>query len=336
MGYFRLFFALVFAAGLAAYPAQALTAAQLAISNWALTVAPAIFPFVAVMPFLSCPEACLIYERLFGKIVKRLFRLPGSAASAIVTGLLAGSPAGAMAVAEISAREKLTAGQTARLAGLACGVSPVYALTVMGVALSGSRAVGWRLVISQLAAQLFTGIVFRKCFSQGGMPECRPAQHAQKPVAGAVLAVLKVAGYMTMFSVGTELAANVFGRRIRWLTPLIDLPTGAVFCADNDLPLWIAAAALGFSGLCIIFQNTDVLGIPVSRLIAQKTVCAAFCAGAYCALERVNIPVPAFLNVKNSDDFAVSTIILTVIMLPTMLFFVRKTYFLTKGTLAKK
>ena len=65
-GYWKAALAAVYVAGLMAFPDAALAAARGAMANWAASVAPALFPFAAVLPFLTCKEAREIYDRLLG------------------------------------------------------------------------------------------------------------------------------------------------------------------------------------------------------------------------------------------------------------------------------
>ena len=323
MAYLKLAAALLFAAGLVAYPAQCADAAREAIASWADSVAPALFPFAAVMPFLTCDEARRAYDRLFGPVVRLLFRLPGGAASAIITGLVSGSPGGAMAVARVAAAEGLNRGQASRLAGIACGVSPVYALAVMGVALNGSKIMGWRLVIAQLAAQLVTGVIFRNSYNRDNRSVGSGFKDSHdKPVAAAVMAALRVCGYMTLFSVGIRLARILIGDCVDTVAIFIDLPTGAPDCT-NEIK---AAAALGFGGLCIAVQNMGVLGdmVKPSAYIAQKLVTVFLCAGAYMGLVRINFSHETLALANFHADFEVNLLVLTCIMLPILAVFLRK------------
>ena len=93
----RLIFALIALVLLLIYPETALNAVQGAARAWAESVAPAMFPYLLLLPLLTCRESMRAYERLFGRPLGALFHLPGSAAPAIVIGMLAGSPAGAIA-----------------------------------------------------------------------------------------------------------------------------------------------------------------------------------------------------------------------------------------------
>ena len=96
--YVKLFGALGLVFLLLTWPAEALSAAQGAMRTWAGSVGPSLFPFLALLPALTCPAARRAYARALGWLMRPLFRLPGSAAPALLIGLLAGSPAGALAV----------------------------------------------------------------------------------------------------------------------------------------------------------------------------------------------------------------------------------------------
>ena len=61
------------------FPARCAEQARSAMALWAQAVAPALFPFLALLPVLTSEEARDGYERLFARPM-RAFRLPGRAA----------------------------------------------------------------------------------------------------------------------------------------------------------------------------------------------------------------------------------------------------------------
>ena len=141
-GLLRWLAAMAFLVLLLAEPAPAIADARDALVLWANAVAPSVFPFLAVLPLLSSPEAQRFYGWLLGRPVKALLGLPGAAAAPLVVGLLAGSPAGALACARA---EGLRRGERKRLALIACGMGPAYLISGVGVALFASRELGLRL-----------------------------------------------------------------------------------------------------------------------------------------------------------------------------------------------
>ena len=65
---------------LLARPRAASLGALQAMAGWAASVAPAVFPFLALMPLLTCDEAARVYQALLGGLTARLLHLPGAAA----------------------------------------------------------------------------------------------------------------------------------------------------------------------------------------------------------------------------------------------------------------
>ena len=69
------------------WPTEALSAAQGAMRTWAGSVGPSLFPFLALLPMLTSPAARRVYARALGWLMRPLFRLPGSAAPALLIGV---------------------------------------------------------------------------------------------------------------------------------------------------------------------------------------------------------------------------------------------------------
>ena len=75
-------------------PQAASRGATEALERWYASVAPALFPFLALMPLLTCGEAVGVYEKLLARPMRVCFKLPGAAAPGMIVGMAAGTPAG--------------------------------------------------------------------------------------------------------------------------------------------------------------------------------------------------------------------------------------------------
>ena len=64
-------------------PEDAANGAREGLRQWYYAVAPALFPFMALLPLVTSPEANGVYDKLLGGAMRRLFGLPGSAAAPI-------------------------------------------------------------------------------------------------------------------------------------------------------------------------------------------------------------------------------------------------------------
>ena len=303
------------------WPGEALSAAQGAMRAWTASVAPALFPFLALLPALTGSEARDAYERALGRAMRPLFRLPGRAAPALLIGMLAGSPAGALAVERVSGG--MRRGEARRLALMCAGVSPVY-LIGMGEALFHSAAFGACLAAAQAAAQLALGLALRGRFASDAqrLPDA-PEVERDAPVRAAVAAVLQVCGYMVIFSVGAALVARLAGGIAGdALLYIADMPSGLDRAARRGAPLPLAAAVAGFGGLCIAAQNMAVLarlGVRWLDYIAARLAVAAACALAACAFPARSIAVAPAMQALETSALESSTLGALLLLVPALL-----------------
>lgn len=277
--------ALLLAAALLCWPEVGLNAAREAMAAWAMSVAPALFPFMALTPLLTGAEAARAYERLLGRLVRPLLRLPGAAAPAIAIAMTAGSPAGAIAAARSAQQAGLTRGQLERIVCCACGLSPAFLMTGIGASMLGSPAAGAMLLRSQIIAQIMLLVATRGLRGSDRPADPPPPAAASGPVRMAVSGTLNVCGYMMLFSViGAMLGRILPGEGPRTaLLCLLDLPSGArALCGlpvPHALRLTMLAAAGGLGGLCIAAQNLSACaGVRPTRYAAARLAQAALMA----------------------------------------------------------
>ena len=279
--------ALALMALLLARPQAAALGALRAMAAWAASVAPAVFPFLALMPLLTCDEAARAYEKLLGGLTARLFRLPGAAAPAMVIGMVAGVPAGPLAARSVAARTGLDRGQLQRLAIAAMGFSPAFLISGVGAGMLGSAALGWRLALSQILSQLTLALMLRKAWRNrnGPVADAGPL-HQDGAIRGAVLAALTICGYMALFGALARAAGGLLGDRVGGaILCLVDVPSGARLLADLPLPmqarLVLISALCGFGGLCLIAQCQGALkgcGLGWMECLALRALAAMLCA----------------------------------------------------------
>ena len=107
-------------------PEDAANGAREGLRQWYFAVAPALFPFMALLPLLTSPEGNGACNAALGGLMQRLFGLPGSAAAPVVAGMIAGSPAGCVAAKRVAIEEGWPRGRLERVALACCGLSPAF------------------------------------------------------------------------------------------------------------------------------------------------------------------------------------------------------------------
>lgn len=251
---------ILFGALLLIFPETALNAVLAAMHAWYTSVAPALFPFMALMPMLTCAGSVRAWERLLGRVMRPVFSLPGAAAPAAVIAMTAGSPAGAHATVRICSAAGMSGSQLERLLWCTCGLSPAFLVTGIGASMLGSAADGRILLRAQLFSQITMLLLTRHTAPDQPLPP-PPPEESPEPVRAAVMNVLTVCGYMAAFGTAAAILARVFRSEIAGLTALclLDVPSGvralANLSIEREPKLLLIAAASGLGGLCIAAQN---------------------------------------------------------------------------------
>lgn len=321
-------------AGILIRPEASVAGAQRAMRLWCESVAPALFPFLALLPTLTGPEACAAYDAAFSRIMGPLFALPGAAAPALFIGMISGSPGGAIAVRRVAGETGMRSMDARRLALALSGLSPAYLILGVGQGLYGSAALGLRLALIQACAQLIllAALRFAPHGGEERIPPLAGEARAQNPVRAAVEGVLAISGYMVLFSAAACAFASFAGE---WagmaLLLAADLPSGLAALAKWQGPgrLLIQGAAIGFGGLCIAAQNLDAmrdLGVRAREYFAVRGAAAALIACVSGLLLRsVDSGAEGFVNGGRSA-YAFSLLAAGLLALPGLILLTRNLF----------
>lgn len=305
---------LLVAALLLMKPEAAANGAREAMYHWYYTVAPSLFPFMALLPLLTSQPAA--WECLLGPLTRRIYKLPGAAASALAIGMLAGSPAGCLAAARVAASTPMNRGQAQRLAIACCGMSPAFLISGIGAGMLGSPSYGHVLLRAQLMTQLAMPVILFPFFRDPS-----PLRFDAPPSpAPPVLSILNVGGYMTLFAAIAAALSDLLGSTAGQICLcLLDVTSGARIISNINMKILYKIAALaaitGFGGLSISAQNLSALGKiirPLPFLLARIT--AALISVAFAVLQISDITFDLALNPLQIASLCAVLLVIPVIL----------------------
>lgn len=267
-------------------PEDAANGAREALRQWYFTVAPALFPFMALLPLLTSPEGNGACNAALGGLMQRLFGLPGSAAAPVVAGMIAGSPAGCVAAKRVAIEEGWPRGRLERVALACCGLSPAFYISAVGAGMLKDAALGHVLLRSQMLSQLtMLGLTGLFCRSEATVDAT-----LKDAAASPVTAIIHVAGTMALFG------AIAGAMRWPWAHLMLEVTAGTrLLCGlDLDMPRKLAAlsALTAWGGACACTQNIGALkgcGIHPAKFVAARCAAGLLAAG-FTLLDRMAFP----------------------------------------------
>ena len=277
-------------------PQAASRGAAEAMARWYASVAPALFPFLALMPLLTSGEAAAAYEAMLARPMGGCFRLPGAAAPGMIIGMAAGTPAGALAARNVAAGAGMNRGQLQRLVAATAGFSPAFLVGGIGVGMLNSAALGWKLWVAQLLTQITLMILLRGAWKRRmeGI-EAVGGAFGDQPILGAVMGILTICGYMTLFGALAGALGEWIGQGpVDALICLLDVPSGALRVSKLAMPeeirLPLLAGMCGFGGMCVIAQSLGALrgcGVGTGAYVGVRFLAGAIEAGCMALLLRL-------------------------------------------------
>ena len=249
-------------------------AAQAAVRQAALTVLPALFPFIAASRMLT--GSGLLDLRRGDRMCLRLFGVPAAGLGAVLMGLCGGYPLGVYTACELYEHGQLTRTQAQRLLRFCNNTGPGIFFGMVGAALFPEARVCAALYLIHILSAFLTALVVSESgeVETTGRAPSRTPESVPQAVQSAFFSALGLCGYVIFFSVLLRLALD--SPPLHWLLSRAPVDRGAaeaLICAFTDLPSGIAAlasvaapaarfllcaGAVSWGGLCVHMQAAGV------------------------------------------------------------------------------
>lgn len=243
-------------------------AAAEALALCAASVVPALFPFLAISTMLvALGFGAWISPHLSGLMA--LYRLPGSAGSALLLGLVGGYPIGAKTAADLYERGLLTSAEAEHLLAFCNNSNPVFLISVLGAGVFGSVRTGVYLWLIHVLSALLTGLLFRGKRNSSvrqrvlRKPACQKIPSLPSAFVEAVrssaLSQLSVCAFVVLFYVLAQPFAGLGGRLGPALVGLVELFSLTPLLPPTPFGFILASGCAGWSGLSVLCQTAAVL-----------------------------------------------------------------------------
>ncbi|MGN0968997.1 MAG: nucleoside recognition domain-containing protein [Oscillospiraceae bacterium] len=277
---------------LVVWPKQSMEAAKTGLQLCYNVIIPSLFPFFVLSSLVVELGLAGYVGRALEGIMRPLFNVPGSCASAVALGFIGGYPVGARTAISLYEKGMCTKTEAERLLAFCNNSGPAFILGVVGAGIFSSSRVGVLLYLAHAAASLCIGILFRfyKRGERGGEETgCLNFQTQRLSVAftGSVknsfMSTLNICAFVVFFTVVIRMfmvsgALPALARALsallsplglteqwgeRLLTGVLEISSGVwSLVGDGSLSgrLTMAAFMLGWAGISVHCQVLSFLG----------------------------------------------------------------------------
>lgn len=274
-----LFFGLALAvttAGLMVFPQECLAAAKTGLALCGNVIVPSLFPFFVLSSLVVDLGLAGYLGRALEPVMRPLFRVNGSCATALALGFIGGYPVGARTAITLYRQGQCTRAEAQRLLAFCNNSGPAFILGVVGAGVFQSGKLGILLYLVHMLASCLVGLIFRFTGPrQEGEGRAAPTFQAKRftaaftqAVTGAMTSTLNICAFVLFFTV-----------ILRLLVLAGIIPALAGFLGHVLSPLgfdegWAAKLLTG-----LVELSSGVAGLTGSGHLAGRAAMAAFMLG---------------------------------------------------------
>lgn len=277
---------------LLARSAEAAQAVRDGLALCAGSVIPALFPFLAVSGLLTALDAGA--SPALGPLA-RLLGCSQAGARAFLLGLTGSYPVGARTVAQLYRRGGISRREAGRLLLFSNNCGPAFILGVAGLGCFGSLRAGVLLWGVHILAALVIALALPR---RAAEPPERPGSVPPRPpLVPALIAAVRdaagtmvyICGFVVFFLVLTRLLTALTGLEHPLPLGLLELTGGILRLSGTRGDFVLAAALMGWGGVCVHCQTAAVLegsGLHMRGYLSAKAAQAVLSAALAVPISR--------------------------------------------------
>lgn len=267
---------LIATAALVISPGEAINGAKDGLALCFNVIVPSLFPFFVLSSLVVDLGLAGYLGRALEPVMRPLFRVNGSCATALALGFIGGYPVGARTAITLYRQGQCSRAEAQRLLAFCNNSGPAFILGVVGAGVFQSGRVGILLYLTHMAASCIVGLVFRFYGPrEAGETRAAPTFQAKRfttaftqAVTGAMTSTLNICAFVLFFTVA-----------LRLLTLTGVLPALAEMLGHAFAPLGFDAQWAGRLLTGLVELSSGVAGLTGSGHLAGRAAMAAFMLG---------------------------------------------------------
>lgn len=135
------------------------------ISLWFYNVLPNIFIFFTLTDILNNYNFPYYLEKIFGKIIYKIYKLPSCTCYAIFMSMTTGFPGNSKLIKELLDKRKINEYEATRLLTMTHFSNPLFILYTIGNNFLNNQRIGIYILIVHFITNFFIGYIFRNIFN---------------------------------------------------------------------------------------------------------------------------------------------------------------------------
>ncbi len=221
---------------------------------------PSLFPFMVLSSFASSADIFSDKNRITVFFMNKLFRLPSSAITAVIFGMIGGYPVGARVIESLYADGSISHSDAKHLFTFCVNAGPAFIVSAAGGMIIGSRIAGYIILVSVLLSSFLVGFVYarlKNCSNPNEKYIYKDKTDYSTAIVSAVSSscsgMLSICSWVIVFMAFSVMVETVITNNT------ILLLYQSVAEVTSGLPSALKVGDVPFSAACIAFGGISVM-----------------------------------------------------------------------------
>ena len=132
---------------------------QKAVSIWANTIIPSVFPYIVLSNYLCNTDVFDLFEVFPGKYIAKAFNLSFCSTRAVLCSLFCGYPVGAICTRYLYEKKQIDKTEAKRLVCFTNNAGPLFLISAVGGGLLNDATKGFVIYIVQIVSAIIYGCI---------------------------------------------------------------------------------------------------------------------------------------------------------------------------------
>lgn len=243
------------------------------ISLWFYNLLPSIFFFFTITDILNNYNFPYFIEKIFGKIIHKIYKLPNISSYIIFISMISGFPSNSKLIKEMLDNKKVNSYEATRLLTMTHFSNPLFIIYTIGINFFHSKKIGIIIMIVHFLTNFIVGFIFRNIFNVSETTKKSTISNQlpfmemlKKSINNTISISLNVLGIIIFFSIilaviNNYLNLNSFSNAI--LNGLLEITNGLKLLSNLSIDIikkaTIATFFISFGGFSIHMQIFSIL-----------------------------------------------------------------------------
>ena len=241
------------------------------INIWLYNLIPSLFPFLLISKLLIYYKIFILFNKLFGKSVTKLFNVSENASYIIIISIFTGFPTGSIYIKDLLNNKLISIEEANKLITFTSFANPLFVISFIGEGLLNNKKLGFFILIIHIITGLLIGIFYKRtCFNQKTIinntnNKEKFSNILIKSINESFVVLVNMLGIIIFFLIINSIIKLMLPNNFIsiLLNGLIEITTGTVALSKTKLNSRIIASFIGayisFNGLSVHFQVKSII-----------------------------------------------------------------------------